>query len=338
MSTLKVEIVSFTLQPHPNANTLSIANVKGWNCVVKTDELKDQSLAVYIPIDSIVPKLEIFKFLEKYNYRVRTVKIRGVISQGLLMPLSILPQKDEAGNNIIYTEGQDVTNILGITKYEPPVPIHLSGTMVSSPSEFRKYTDIENYKNYPNIFRKGDKIIITEKIHGTNARFAIINGQFFVGSHKVALREEKGNLFWEVARKYDIERILRERFSGEDVILYGEIYGKKVQELDYGRSDSYGFVFYDIFTRDKFLDTMWLKRFWNYSGIRMVPILYEGGFNELCLNHANGPTILGNEVHMREGIVIKSQIEENHPKIGRKILKYVSEEYLLSKHKKTEYH
>lgn len=95
-----------------NADKICIAIVDGWQCIVKKDEFKIGDEVIYIEIDSIVPEREEFEFLRKRNFRVRTIKLRGYVSQGLVLPLSFLPDKK-------YNLDDDVTDILGITKYDP---------------------------------------------------------------------------------------------------------------------------------------------------------------------------------------------------------------------------
>lgn len=188
MSSHIVEVVPFTLEPCPNADRLSIAKVKGWQCLVRTEDFKDVNKGIYIPIDSVVPDTSMFSFLDlpnkdttmeehcaklsaensiyvrpKYR-RIKTIKLRGVISQGLLLPVK----------NCQYKIGDNVADELKITKYEPPVDNSTyskfgspgSPFLTENPEYFHKYTDIENIKNFPDIFEEGEEVIYTEKIHG----------------------------------------------------------------------------------------------------------------------------------------------------------------------------
>ncbi|KKK88690.1 hypothetical protein LCGC14_2740580, partial [marine sediment metagenome] len=111
MSNLKVEVVPIKLIPHENSDNLSIVHVKGWQVVVRTDDFEGIELGAYIPIDSILPQTDEWEFLKQHKYRVKTIKLRGMISQGLLIPAL---EK--------WVEGLDVTEELKIQKYEPPIP------------------------------------------------------------------------------------------------------------------------------------------------------------------------------------------------------------------------
>ena len=191
MSELIVQTVEFTLEKHPNADTLSIAHIKGWQCVVRTEDFKNEQFGVYIPLDSICKTTNpLLNFLE--GKKVKTIKLRGVISQGVLLPLS------QVVNYLGFTPKLDenIKDHLGIVKYEAPLKMlnFYSGhvdTFHDQPEFFNMYTDIENWNNYPNIISDGEPVRITEKLHGTNARFGISsNFDIFVGSHKRTLRIE----------------------------------------------------------------------------------------------------------------------------------------------------
>jgi len=99
-----------SIDPHPNADTLEIAKVLGWSTIIKKGEFKPGDEIVYIEVDSVLPKKPEFEFLSKYNYRVKTIKLRGIVSQGIIFPKSII------GKNIMnnYHEGDDVTDLLNM--------------------------------------------------------------------------------------------------------------------------------------------------------------------------------------------------------------------------------
>lgn len=101
------------LRPIEKADAIEVAQVLGWECVVKKNEFKIGDMVVYIEVDSIVPDRSEFEFLRDRKFRVRTIKLRGQVSQGLVLPMSVLPQTK------IYAEDEDVTNTLGIKKYDP---------------------------------------------------------------------------------------------------------------------------------------------------------------------------------------------------------------------------
>ena len=362
MSSLLVEIVKISgILPHDNADKLEIAAVKGWYCVVAKGTFKVGEKAVYIPIDSVLgePTLSTLfpegSKIRPTNGRIRTIKIRGVVSQGMLARLDTLslPYSLEVG--------ADVAKLLNITKYEPPVePTRLGGQ--TSPASrkdinpnFKKYTGIENFKNYHNVFEEGETVVITEKIHGTNFRCGWVptatdtflkkvkkflrilpKYEFVYGSHNVQLTnkfiydgfyQDQGNVYSKIVHKYDLKNILK---SGQ--VLYGEIYGEGIQKgYTYGTKD-HKLVVFDMMWDGKYLDPFVMKLTCGYNNLPTVPILYEGSFSaEKAKELTLGDSVLCPTQKVREGIVIKPVRESNHPRCGRKVLKLVSDIYLLDK-------
>lgn len=320
MSTLKAEVVFIELNEHPNADTLSLVKVKGWQVVVKTEDFKNVKLGAYIPVDSILPQTDEWEFLRQHKYRVRTIKLRGMISQGLLIP-------HKRG----WIEGQDVTDELKIQKYEPPIPVHLAGDTIKHIQEFPKYTDIENWKNYPDVFQPGDPVDITEKLHGTNFRCGIIGDKFCVGSHTMCKDLEGKNIYSRIAREFKLEEKLREAndfLRGEDIVYFGEIFGKGVQDLRYDLQKP-SVACFDIWVRRRgYLAPKTMYWLCTKLGLDDVPILFKGDFKPELLELAEGRSSIAE--HIKEGIVIKSlTVNDSHPEIGRKVLKVRSEAYEL---------
>jgi len=359
MSKLIIEICQIDkVEHHSNADKLDIVTVKGWNCIVSRDQFKVGDLVVFCPPDSIIPNnlIEQYKleFLKK-NGRVDTVKLRGYISQGLILDLKCLIGK----TGVYAREGMDVAEVLGITKYEPPEDnIQLQGkpTKRKRNPNFSVYTDIQNINNYNTVFKEEDYVVITEKIHGTNfraGRLLIYTGsiwgkikswfcgkyEFVYGSHNVqmgVINNRKNfygeNVYGQIAKKYKLAEIIP-----EDYIIYGEIYGKKIQKLEYGMGNGIGMRIFDVKYKGNYLNQPDLERFCVQLKLQLVPILYVGKFSQEVLKKFTiGNTALCDN-HIKEGCVVKSYIEENHPQIGRKILKSVNPEYLLLKDR-TEYH
>lgn len=352
MSSLIVDVVKILdVEPHPNADRLDIATVKGWKTVVGKDQYKVGDLVVYAPIDSVLPieladEMKVTQYLTKL--RVKTAKLRGVFSQGLCIPVEIVANKiveqglDERKASF-ETEwlGKDVKDILGITKFEPPEPI--AEDALAQPTAFAIYTDIENIKNYPDVFTDEDDVIVTEKIHGVNSRFGIVEGEFMVGSHNQ--RFKKGdNKFWNIAKKYNIEDKLRgyiEDWSGftkGDLIVYGEVYGTGVQKgkLNYDAIEEKKFRVFGVKVDGKYMSYPDFKIFCLTRDFERAPELYIGKFHKGLLDLANGQSTLGN--HIKEGIVITSVVDSDqkdgwyHLGLGRQIVKHISEKYLLGDH------
>ena len=357
MSKLIVEICKIVkVEKHPNADRLDIVTVKGWNCIVGRYNHRVGEAVVYCPPDSVIPNDLIEKYNLEYlrkNGRVGTVKLRKYISQGLILSDDCLP---EGG----YKEGMDVAKILGITKYEPPVSCNLqqSGRQPTKKKRnplFDKYTDIENIQNYNTVFKEGDIVVITEKIHGTNFRagnlkrykgnllgkilgFLFGKCEFVYGSHnvqKTPMNRKMGfygeDVYGRIAKKYNLKEIIP-----EDYIVYGEIFGPNIQELTYGMKDI-DVRFFDVRYNGKYLNYDEFVEFCDKRNLPRVPEIYKGGFEERWLRLATVANSRLDWKQIREGCVVKAFVEENNPQIGRKVLKSINPEYLAKK-SRTDFH
>ena len=178
MSTLIVEVSRIDrVLPHPNADLLELAHIKGWQCVVPRGRYAAGSLVTYVPIDSVVPeplaeRLGVTKYLSKG--RVRCARLRGEPSFGLIMDLEVPA----------WAEGTDVRAHYGITKYVPPLKPSAGDAAEVHPL-FVGYTDVENLRNFPAVFAEGEEVVVTEKIHGTNCRVGVVEGERMAGSMEV---------------------------------------------------------------------------------------------------------------------------------------------------------
>lgn len=354
MSTLKASVEKVAaLSSHPNADRLELATVLGWQCVVQKGRYKEGDLVVYIPIDSVLPEeLEAKIFgpdskVKLHNHRVKTIKLRGAHSQGLVVEPTDL--------GISGSEGDDVTAKLGITKYEPPLPGFQSFNGSSKRkkvenSNFKKYTSIENVKNYTKLFKPEDDVVITEKIHGTNFRAGWVpfeantlfkkikklfgfapKHEFIFGSHNVQLdldllsKPEDNVYAWAVVQ-HDLMNKLQ---KGE--VVYGEIYGPNIQKgYHYGKKDKEkGLVVFDIQKDGKYLDRQEFLNAIEAIGVSIPPTVFKGQFGAADLNKlVDGDSLLDPSQKTREGVVIKPA-KENTCYAGRKILKAINPEYLL---------
>ena len=321
MSQFKIEVVAIdNVSNHPNADRLDIAQVRGWRCVVGRDQFKTGEAAVYIPIDSVLPEALVKELgIEKgYRNRVKSIKLRGEFSQGLLM-------KPREGWKI----NDDVGDALQITKWEEPIPVEMRGVMAPRDPRFVQYTDIENIKNYPTVFTPEDNIIVTEKIHGTNWRAANFDGDILVGSHRTNLKESESNLYWRGATLLGVKEKL---LPGEQI--FGEIYGAGVQDLTYGKAPGeIAVAIFDVMKDGKFLNYKDLQDFLESKGWSKMypPMLYGGPYSDKVIELAKGYSII-HHAQIKEGVVIKMWEETYDPKLaGRKILKAIGEQYLLRK-------
>lgn len=211
------------LEPIEGADNIEKAHVLGWQLVVKKGEFKTGDLCVYCEIDSLFPEKPEFEFLKPRGMRIKTIRLRGQVSQGICFPLSILPD----GVNI--SEDADVTEIVGIVKYEPPIPACLSGKVKGKFPSFLCKTDETRVQVLQKVLDKyeGELCYITEKLDGSSATFFIYNGEFGVCSRNLELLEDADNSFWKVAREMDIETRLRS--LGKNFAIQGELIGEGIQ-------------------------------------------------------------------------------------------------------------
>lgn len=363
MSSLIVEVCEIRdIQPHPNADRLDIATVKGWNCIVGKNSYMAGDWCVFFPPDSVLPDYLIEKYeLEflKKGGRVGTLKLRGYISQGLVLPVDCVLLKSRGG----FSVGDNVADVLGVTKYEVPEKLDTrqgktTTRKVQNPY-FTKYTDIENVKNFDTVFEDGDMVVITEKIHGSNIRFGWLpieinfkNGdwlgilrslwkkyvlrqsyEFVYGSHNVQLQ-------WDSQKNFYSENIYAKVISQKveidslpiGYIFYGEVYGKGIQELEYNR-DGLDLIIFDIKSPNGYVDWFTFFEICSECMLSYAPVLHVGKFEQSKLKEwtEGNSTICPDQI--REGCVIKSLYEEDHPRIGRKILKSINPEYLARKNR-----
>lgn len=222
MATFEVLVYKVSIEPHPDADNISIAIIGDYRSVVKKGMYKTGDLVVYIPEAAILPEwvLKNQGFWDNNNQkgmlagsagnRVKAARFRGIISQGIVYPiindkngnyLSVKDNPDESADFIEVTEGEDVTKYLGIIKYEPPIPTHLSGEVCNLMGYTLSY-DIENYKKYPSCIKENDEVIFSEKIHGCvhpNTLIMLPNGEEIPISN--IINDKKYTHVWS----YDVE-------------------------------------------------------------------------------------------------------------------------------------
>jgi RNA ligase (TIGR02306 family) len=365
VSELIVKVVSIdNIQPHPNADRLDLAVIAGWNCVVGKDQFKAGDKAIYLPIDSILPpELEgnlfpIDSKIKLKNSRIRTIKIRGAVSQGLVI------RPEQVGLEKLPV-GTDVKDKLGITKYEPPVVSVPSGMRGGHAvkkknvnTNFSKYTDINNFKHYNTLFEPGEEVYVSEKIHGTSSRYGwfpvevntwwkrikkffgfLKPYEFCYGSRNVQLQSKEYTGYYEknVYAKILKQEGFRTKLN-EGEAIYGEIVGEAIQKgYTYGcKPGEHRFYAYDAMVDGKWLDYSQFVSFCFQRNIPRVPELYVGPFVfELIDNMRKGDSTVGGQ-RTREGVVIKPTVEKVSM-VGRKVLKFINDDYLL-KEDNTDFH
>ncbi len=281
------------IKPIPGADNIEVGVIGGWNCIIKKGEYNVDDLVVVATTDAVIPQelsdaMNVTNYLRK-GQRVRTVKLRGVYSECLIIPLSHIPYKGTVNE---YFEGRDMMELMGIFKYEPPAgQIQLSsGRKIKyhQNPNFTVYHKFPNLKNVAGLFTEEDNVQITRKLHGTNARYGIVKKsklslwdkvrkfftgdpwieyEYVYGSHNVEKGSDSQGFYstdvWrEVADKYQIKEKLWAFVKkhtptevGSGLVVYGEIYGPGIQKnYDYGLKEL-EFAGFDIVWNGKYLST-----------------------------------------------------------------------------------
>lgn len=342
MSEFAVPVVRIeSIEKHPNADRLSITQIEGCPVIFITEQFKVGDLAIYIPVESVVPlDRPYFSFLSdkegKKTYRVKARKIRGIFSMGFLVK-----PKDVYGCREC-VESPDVASDLGVVKYVEPERTSTygrresGGNVVGGP-----IYDVAQWRKYRQVLENDTPVVITEKIHGCNGRFAFVQREnddlprLYCGSHNYWVKDSESSVWWKAARKYNLEEVLKRH---PNLILYGEVYGN-VQDIKYDATptDPVRFAAFDIFDLEKgrFWDWQSFEDFCNDNGIPIVPVLSYGIYGETDVEKlAQGNSTLANCI--REGVVVRPMIEMWDRRCGRVILKCKSEAYMLRKNG-TEY-
>lgn len=331
------------IQPIPKRDKIVLASVDGWKIIVKKDEFQIGDKCVYCEIDSVLPKREEFKFLESKQYRIKTMKMSGVISQGICFPLSILPDG-------VYAIGDDVTEILGITKFVPKSSEELLPK--------RSFFNRGKSKQFPSFIPKTDEPRVQnmtwilnyakinpqlewkahEKLDGTSATFLCIRRkkffifddfEFIVCSRNFRIFEDEITSMphWRVVEKYDIKnKLIKHLKYNKDlkyVCIQGEIIDKKVQGNKYKVNEPKFYLFNLRDSKNELCSFFKTDNFCKLYDLDRVPEIE--GFNlsdftmESLLKFSDGKSKLANVP--REGIVVRSD--------GRDSFKVISNEFLL---------
>lgn len=313
------------VQSIPNADAIDTYRVGGWWVVDKKSAYNVGDLCVYVSIDSWVPH-ELAPFLSKDHAprgfngvkgeRLRTVKLRGTISQGLLLPLSVFPHSLGFDYATDKTVGEDVSQWLGIQKWEAPIPASLSGQVRQMFPSWGKKTDAERCQNLTDEIKKAyDEDVqfeITIKLDGTSMSAGIgPDGEFHVCSRNLSLKlDQVGNTYVDAAKMYDLETKMKS--LNRSLMISGEIIGEgiqKNQEKIKGQ-DFYVFNIWDPI-QGEYLSAQERKQIVTILGLKHTPMLHESvtlrelGLNtvEKILKFAEGPSLNSTS---REGVVFKS--------------------------------
>lgn len=340
MSTHAIPVVRIdAVMPHPNADRLELAQIKGYTTVVARGEYQPGDLCVFIPPDYNVPlDHESFAFLRaragaEGAYRIRAMRLRGVRSFGLVIPVP-------AGE---WGEGADLMEHLGITRWEPAEPAGSGAVFTERGPELAElHYDLENLQAWPEVFAPGEPVILTGKIHGQGGRFVWHEGRMYTGSRK-QWRVAPGTIVEgpngpEAAPAHNWSACLEQQpwieawcRANPGAVLYGEVYGTPVQgsRFAYGCAPgALGFAVFDVLEDGRWIDNGALVDDPRYAGLRQVEVLYRGPFDMAILSElAEQDETFNGCGHLREGIVVKPEAERVDLLLGRAALKYVSVRY-----------
>jgi RNA ligase (TIGR02306 family) len=333
VSTHSVEVVEITnIQPHPNADRLELVQVGNYTCVVEKGKWHVGDKAAYVEPDYVVPDLPDYAFLLGKR-RIGAKRLRGVWSEGLLVAA---PEGSSVGENVLER--------LGITRYEPSYrnseavrrflgpPL---GVLESVPEVIRsipKY-DLENLKKYRHLLKDGEPVYVTEKLHGTNARYIWHEDRLFCGSRTQWRKAEPTNVYWETVKQHPwIEGWCK---AHPGLVLWGEIYGD-VQDMNYGASKGqYEFRVFDIYNAlDDSAGFRPASAWMHDAHLRAVPVLAGAEiYHPEMLNFdfdklvelAEKDSAFGG---VMEGLVVQPVNDRYDSRIGRVKLKLVSRRYL----------
>ena len=295
------------ITPIPGADAIELAVVDGWKCVTKKGEFQVGDLVIYCEIDSFLPVKPEFEFLRKTSFkkmgdeegfRLKTIRMRGQISQGLLLPVSVLDQP--------FSLGDDVTEQLDIQKYEQPIPACLGGSVVGPfPSGISK-TDEERIQNlasdYDSYF--GKPFFVTEKVDGTSFTAFYNDGEFGVCGRNWQLAEDDKNSYWQMAKQLDLQTKFEK--IGRRLAIQGELIGPGIQSNRYKLKQLQLLVF-NVFDIDEhaYLDKTDASELCQELGVEQVPYLetrtVPQSMDEI-LDLAEGKSVLNPQTE-REGLV-----------------------------------
>jgi len=350
------------------ADNIELGVIGGWNCIIKKGEYNVDDLVVVATTDAVIPvkisdAMNVTNYLRK-GQRVRTVKLRGVYSECLIIPLKYACEAAKHANTK-WDEGEDMMEVLGITKWEPPVTqIQLaSGKKVryqNNPA-FTVYYKFPNLKNVKGMFNDGDLVQITRKLHGTNARYGIvkklklsfwdkvkkffgladewIDYEYVYGSHNVEKGSDSQGFYstdvWrEMADKYQIKDRLWHMIKvigsaqdvGSGIIIYGEIYGPGIQKnYDY-KLKELELAMFDITINGEYQNIHKVEADSSPAILNVphVPILFTGAWSQEIQDKYTFNNFIDGTKIPHEGIVIKDWSGERN-----KVAKVINPDYLI---------
>lgn len=315
--------------PHPNADQLEIIRVLGWKLCAKKGEFKAGDPCIYCEVDSLMPERPEFEFLRSKNFRIRTVRLRGEVSQGIAFSFNGETLEKFRG----FPEGADITEALGVVKYEQALHLGLGGEIKGHFPSFLKKTDETRIQSVPKLLERyrGERFYITEKLDGSSMTVFVRDGEFGICSRNYELRDTPGNALWDMAHKLELPKQMLG--YGKNIAIQGELIGPGIQGNKYKLKEKQfrPFNAIDIQACQR-IDAFELNNLCIRFGLESVPVL---DYN-FILNHtidelvsfASGKSRLNPETD-REGIVIRYLVEKIDEDIGDLSFKVISPDFLI---------
>lgn len=344
MSTLRCPVIRYESEPHPDADALELAVIDDWRVCCRIGDFEPGQIVAHIPEKSILPDDLVAemgladppRLAGKANNRVKAIRLRGVVSQGLIY----------GGDRIAgLAVGDDATAVLGVEKWEPPIPQSMNGVVVVGP---QIHYDIENIKAWPDVLEPGEPVVVTEKMHGTLCCLGVhvppdSAEPTLVASSKGMLgkslkfligdQQNRHNIYCRMADEHGDKVLDAWRRVGSPpggMFLFGEIVGPKIQDLQYGLAKP-EFRLFDARVSGEWVDWRKIVEFASWLGVKTVPVLDDTAAwaTDLVGRHTSGKSTVAS--HVREGVVIRPHKTRYNRDLGRVILKSVNDEYLFRK-------
>ena len=314
------------IRPIDGADRIEAATVLGYQTVIKKGEFRPGDLCVWHEPDTVAAERPEYEFLRKQGFRLKVSRFKGQVSQGLALPLNVLPAAD-------YAVGQDVTEQTGIRKYEKPLSPNLVGVAKGAFPSWMPKTDEPNLRSFPAALDEfiGRECVITQKVDGTSATYYLRKGEFGVCTRNLELLEDVNSMFWRVAREHHVPEALAT--LGGDFAIQGEVHGEGVQgnHLQIKGVSLGVFNLFDI-SAHAYASHPELERFCTATALPMVREVWRGEFRftlpqlvELASAQDYAPGQPAEGIVIRPVVEARSRILES----GRLSAKVISERYAL---------
>lgn len=316
------------INPIPNADAIEVATILGWKVVIKkADNFNVGDKIVYFEVDSKLPPKPEYEFLANYGYRVKTQKFRGQVSQGLVLPMSILPDG-------VYNVGDDVSELLGVEKYEIPLPLSVAGDIMGTFPGFIEKTDETRIQILGDILPKynGTKFYATEKVDGTSITLFNKDGDIGVCTRNNRMKETPNSAPWNVLKKLGaIDKI--KQFN--NIAIQGELIGWNIQGNKYKlKTNEFRFYMFNAFDINKYRplplnDMLKMAEALGVNTVPMIDIDYTLNFDvDTLVEMSKGQSKINSQTR-REGLVFKSVEYIEDPKLGRLSFKVINPDFLI---------